>query len=56
MAFLRLCGYLTIHPDYRPMNQYLGGFKSGINFALEPEWVYIRVSLYPGGPLFVILR
>ena len=28
------------------MGQYLGGFKSGINFVLEPEWAYIWVGLY----------
>ena len=33
-----------------------GGIKSGINFALEPEWAYIQVGLYPGGTLFGILR
>ena len=38
------------------MSLYPGGLKSGINFALEPEWGYIRVGLYTGGPLFTILR
>ena len=32
------------------------GINFGVNFALEPEWAYIRVSLYLGGPLFAILR
>ena len=38
------------------MGLYLGGLESGINFALEPEWAYIRVGLHPGGLLFGILR
>ena len=38
------------------MSLYPGGLKSGINFTLEPECAYIRVGLYPGGPLFGILR
>ena len=37
------------------MGLYPGGHKSGIYFALEPEWIYIRMGLYPGGPLFQIL-
>ena len=28
------------------MGLYPGGLKNGINFALEPEWAYIRVGLY----------
>ena len=35
---------------------YPGGLKSVINFSLEPEWSYIQLGLYPGGPLFGILR
>ena len=27
---------------------YADGLKSEINFALEPEWVHIRVGLYSG--------
>ena len=30
------------------MGLYLGGLKSGTNFAVEPAWVYIRVGLYSG--------
>ena len=33
------------------MGLYPGGLKSGINFALEPEWAHIWVGLYPGGSL-----
>ena len=32
------------------MGLYLGGLQSQINFALESEWFYIRVGLYPGEP------
>ena len=28
------------------MDLYPCGLKCGINFALEPEWAYIRVGLY----------
>ena len=38
------------------MALYPVGLKSWINFALEPEWAYIGLSLYPGGPLFGIVR
>ena len=38
------------------MGLYPGGLKSWINFALEPEWAYIQVGLYPGRPLFGILQ
>ena len=38
------------------MGLYPVGVKSGINFALEPEWAYIRMSLYPDEPLFGILQ
>ena len=38
------------------MDLYLGGLKSGINFALETKWTYIRVKLYLDGLLFEILR
>ena len=38
------------------MGAYPGGLKSGISFALEPEWAYVRVGLYPGGPLFGICK
>ena len=38
------------------MGLYQGGLKSGVNFVLEPEWAYIRAGIYPGGPLFGILR
>ena len=27
---------------------YPGGLKSGISFALEPKWAYIRLGLYLG--------
>ena len=37
------------------MSLYLGGFKSGINFALEPESANVREDHYLGGPLFGIL-
>ena len=30
------------------MGLYQGGLKSGIHFALEPEWAYIRAGLYWG--------
>ena len=30
------------------MGLYLDGLKSGIHFALEPEWAYIQVGLYSG--------
>ena len=30
------------------MGVYPGGLKSGINFALEPEWAYIWVGFYLG--------
>ena len=30
------------------MGLYSGGFKSRVNFALEPAWAYIWVDLYPG--------
>ena len=36
ITFLRLCGLLTTHLDYKPMGLKPGGPKSGINFALEP--------------------
>ena len=38
------------------MGLYAGGFKSEIDFALEPGWTYIWVGLYPDGPFFEILR
>ena len=38
------------------MGLYPGGLKRGIDFALEPEWAYIWVDLYPGGSLFATLR
>ena len=38
------------------MGLYSGGLKSRINFALEPEWTYIRVDVYPSAPLFGVLR
>ena len=51
------------HKVYGKINQkaicakkHQGGLKSGINFVLEPKCVYIRVSLYPDGPLFGVLR
>ena len=50
------CGFLTIHSDYKSMGLYPGGLKTGIDFASESEWAYIRVGLYPGGSLFQILR
>ena len=31
------------------MGLYAGGFKSEIDFALEPGWTYIWVGLYPEG-------
>ena len=27
--FLRLCGLLTTHPDYKPMDLYLNSLKAG---------------------------
>ena len=56
IASLRLWGLLTTHPDFNTLCLNLGELKSGINFALEPEWAYIRVGLYPGVPLYRILR
>ena len=38
------------------MGLHSGGLKSRTNFALEPEWAYIRVDLYPSAPLFGVLR
>ena len=38
------------------MSLYPGGLKRGIKSALEPEWTFIRVGLFPGRPLFEILR
>ena len=32
------------------------GLKNGINFAIEQEWAYIEVGLYPGGSLLEILQ
>ena len=46
IALLRICDLLKTHPDFKPMDLYLRGLKSGINLALEPEWTYIWVSLY----------
>ena len=46
IAFLHLCGLLTTHPDFKLMDLYPCGLKNGTNFALEPEWAYIRVGLY----------
>ena len=40
------CDLLITHPDFKPMELYPCRLKSGINFGLEPEWVYIRVGLY----------
>ena len=39
-----------------PQALYPGGLKSGINFALEPQWTYIWMGLYPDGSLLGILR
>ena len=46
IALLRLHRLLTTHPDFKPMDQYPSGLKSGINVLLEPEWAYIWVGLY----------
>ena len=46
IALLRLCDLLITHSDFKPMDLYLRELKSGINFALEPEWAYIRLGLY----------
>ena len=46
IAFLRLCGLLTTHPDFKSIDLYPRRLKSGINFALEPEWAYTWVGLY----------
>ena len=48
--------FLTTDPDYKPMGLCPGGLKSGINFALEPDWAYIWVGLSSGGSLSEILR
>ena len=39
-----------------PQALHPGRLKSGINFALEPQWTYIWMGLYPDGSLFGILR
>ena len=43
---LRLCVLLIAHPNFKLMDLYPCGRKSGINFVLEPEWAYIRVGFY----------
>ena len=39
-----------------PQALHPGRLKSGINFALEPQWTYIWMGLYPDGSLLGILR
>ena len=49
--------FVKENPDRKKNNKnkltglYPGELKSGINFALEPEWAHIWVGLYPGGSL-----
>ena len=46
LLFFRLCELLTTHHDFKPMDLYPCGLKSGIIFSLEPGWACIRVGLY----------
>ena len=55
-CFSSTCGHLTTQSDYKTTGLYPGELKSGTKFALEPDWAYIQMGLYLGGPLFGILR
>ena len=44
----KVLGLLTAHLHYKPMSLCPSRLKSGRNFALEPDWAYIRVGLYSG--------